>query len=79
MKCPYCEKQMEKGYIYNGRKDAPLYWLPEDVKLPFLSIFSKEKIQKQRGLVFDGAGGFIRHSRMTAHICKSCGKGMFDI
>ena len=29
MKCPYCGKETEAGYIYNGNQ--PLQWLPNGV------------------------------------------------
>jgi hypothetical protein len=35
MKCPYCSKEMQLGYLYNGSQ--PLQWIPKD-KRP--SVFS---------------------------------------
>lgn len=26
MKCPYCQKEMRLGYIYNGKQ--PVHWIP---------------------------------------------------
>ena len=59
MKCPYCSREMELGYI-RANRPALMGWLPRAVpqarqRFPLLSIW---KFQKLRGAMLD--------SRMTS-------------
>ena len=40
VKCPYCQQEMEKGYIYNGKEDT--VWTPENSKQSYLINFPHE-------------------------------------
>lgn len=41
MKCPYCQKDMEQGYISNWSQ--PVQWIPEGEKPSLLSFAPAEK------------------------------------
>lgn len=65
-KCPYCGKEMARGYIYNGRN--PVCWIPEKNTPPKLAFTkSKEGIQLShvRSSVLSGY-------RAEAYYCDTC-------
>ena len=49
MVCPYCNMEMQKGYIPT-RRDIGLLWYPEDVKRPIF-VSSVDKAEKSGGNV----------------------------
>ena len=41
MKCPYCQKEMQLGYIPNGGQ--PVQWIPNGERASFLSFYIAEQ------------------------------------
>lgn len=64
MKCPYCEREMRKGYFHDG--DQPIQWIPEGQKP---SIW---KTGVAEGAVSLGQGSYWRTWSATAFYCRSC-------
>ena len=64
MKCPRCEREMQKGYFRNS--DQPVQWIPEGSKP---SIF---KTGIAEGAVVLGDSSFWSGYRATAYRCSSC-------
>ena len=68
MKCPYCGKEMESGYIPNGYQ--PVQWIPEGERPSLLSFSTSET-----GVTLDNkfspfkANGY----RAAAFYCADCG------
>ena len=69
MKCPYCENDMEKGYMEQSRIAFPLQWIPA---------------YEKRGLVFYDISRRIKLSsamsggRVYVHYCAGCRKFVID-
>ena len=64
MKCPYCNKEMQLGYIHNGNQ--PVQWFPNDSK-PSAFRFSKA----------DDGVSLVNEFKMSgykaqAHYCSNC-------
>ena len=68
MKCPYCNEEMVKGYIYGDR--WMLKWLPEEKDLLF-GIWAKGGIKL-------GEETGIRPSVET-YMCRACNKFIIDL
>ena len=64
MKCPRCEREMQKGYFRNA--DQPVQWIPEDTKP---SIW---KTGVAENAVVLGEESFWKGYRATAHYCPTC-------
>ena len=64
MKCPYCEKEMRKGYLID--REAPIQWIPENEKPPLF------KGTLAYGAVQLGGGSYWKNYRAEAHFCQSC-------
>jgi hypothetical protein len=69
MECPYCNREMTKGYVYGDR--YKLKWLPEDKKL-FLGIWANGGVEL-------GQGGNIGRARVKSYMCRSCNKIIIDV
>lgn len=67
MMCPYCNKEMEKGYIDQTDFRFPLEWYPANRKVIF-SIFTSTK--RNVRLTYDG--------NVEAYRCESCKKIIID-
>lgn len=61
MNCPYCNKEMKKGYIEQSDFRFPLKWCPDDVNKVFLKS-NKGNIKLTS--VFNTA--------LTVHYCGDC-------
>ena len=68
MKCPYCEKEMELGYIQC--RDG-VYWTSKKVFAAALSAFGKDCTSLE-----NGAGR--NNTAVYAYKCSSCKKVMID-
>ena len=64
MKCPKCQREMEKGYLHNAGQ--PVQWIPED-RTP--SVWRAGVAAD--AIVFDG-GSVFRGYRADAYYCPSC-------
>ena len=64
MKCPACQREMQKGYFIDG--DAPIQWIPEGRKPP---LFKGEIAE---GSVALGGGSFWKSYRAEAYYCPYC-------
>lgn len=68
MNCPYCEKEMELGYIQC--RDG-LHWTSKKVFLAALSVFGKDRISLQNGAASN-------HTAVYAYKCSECKKVIID-
>ena len=68
MKCPYCEKEMEKGYIQC--RDG-VHWTPKKQLVAALSEFGKDSISLE-----NGAGR--NNTVIYAYKCGDCKKVIID-
>lgn len=65
MKCPYCEREMQKGYIPTD--NIPVQWIPENARQNLLKIKYAKNCKK---LISDHtAFGF----HAIADYCENCG------
>ena len=70
MKCPYCNEEMMKGFVYGDR--YTLKWLPEKKGLLF-GIWAIDGIKLGTG------GVFSARPRAEADMCQSCKKILIDM
>ena len=69
MKCPYCEKEMEKGYIQC--RDG-LHWTPKKQKVAALAGLGS-------GAVLIGSEeGIVPNTTAIAYHCELCKKVIID-
>ena len=69
MKCPYCNGEMIRGFIYGDR--VKLKWLPEDKKL-LLGLWAIDSIELGQ---YEGIG----RPRAEAYMCNECNKFIIDM
>lgn len=70
MKCPYCQKEMEKGALYGGF--GQFFWLHKSYYQQHTFLpGTKEKVQ--------AAGGIAFNSEQDIYVCRDCGKMLADI
>ncbi|MDO4492462.1 MAG: PF20097 family protein [Clostridia bacterium] len=69
MICPYCGKEMTKGYIQS--RDG-VYWTAKKQLVPALSFFGKDALC----LANTGDG---KTTVAEAHKCADCGKIVIDL
>ncbi len=72
MQCPFCEAEMEQGFIY-GRRDCGLLWLPLDEKLPL--TITEKAIKTCNGLLL-GEKPFWENTKLEFHVCRKCNAGV---
>ena len=77
MKCPYCGKDMEDGYIYNFDRTIGVIWYPKG-KLPGHFITAKS-IKKKGGMALSSYSLRRGGSKLSSSICKSCNIGIYNI
>ena len=67
MKCPYCQKEMQRGYIPNGSQ--PVQWIPDNERPSFLSFSVAEQgvplVNQFKPLKANGY-------KAEAHYCPDC-------
>ena len=71
MECPYCKKEMTKGYLYGEM--CELQWLPSDRKPSFPN--SRYKIMGSLGLK---SSPHSSRACVKAYKCKECNKLIID-
>lgn len=64
MKCPYCEKEMQTGYIPNGNQ--PVQWIPDGKKSPVLA-----RSVSADGVSLDNSFS-LKGYQAKAHYCAAC-------
>lgn len=69
MNCPYCNNEMEKGYMEQTRLGYPLQWIPNYEKRGLIMYDSSRRIKLSSTL---GTG------RVTVHHCSKCRKFVID-
>ena len=70
MKCPFCDKEMTKGFI-SGDGRSGVYWNDEAVKTSFLD--------KMVGVGrLTAAKHTLTQFKIEANYCEACGKMIFD-
>ena len=68
MKCPYCDEEMEKGYIDQTDFRFPLEWYPAKRETGFFA--SKKRNVKLTAVMKGGS--------ITAYRCDACKKIVID-
>ena len=83
MKCPLCEKEMEKGFVQTGQR---MSWVEKEMEKGFVQTGQRMSWVKQKhkaslipqeGEVLLGNNVFSGLS-FEAYICKSCKKIVLD-
>ena len=69
MKCPYCEKEMEQGFIQSHHE---ISWKKGD-KRPLFG-----RAQFHEGSVILSELSFMKGSAVTAFLCRDCQKVIID-
>ncbi|MBQ1827205.1 MAG: hypothetical protein II126_04450 [Erysipelotrichaceae bacterium] len=69
MKCPYCNKEMEKGAIQSQQEIA---WLKGDKR----HLFAKADFHE--GSVVLSRLSIIKGAAVTAYLCRDCRKVVID-
>ena len=69
MKCPYCKKEMELGFIQSPQE---ISWKKGD-KRPLLG-----RAQFHEGSVILSELSFLKGSAVTAFLCRECKKVIID-
>ena len=69
MKCPYCKKEMELGFIQSPQE---ISWKKGDKK-PLLG-----RAQFHQGSVILSELSFLKGSAVTAFLCRECKKVIID-
>ena len=68
MKCPYCNSEMEKGYIGQSELFVPITWVSDNVKeVAILPIRKTIKLTA----TFKGC-------KITTYYCENCKKFIID-
>ena len=67
MKCPYCNKEMELGFIQSNRE---IVWFHERHKVSLLSYEEEDVVLSETD--------FLRGSTVISHLCRSCEKVIID-
>ena len=76
MKCPYCGEAMEAGDLFHDARTF-LSWLPRSAKMPHFRTWGA--VKKKGGVTLNYADPMgYRPGRVTAHVCRTCGKGVFN-
>jgi len=68
-KCPYCGKELEKGYIQSPR---PISWLPRKVKMFTRANFT------EKGAIVLSEGSELSAPCAIAYNCNICKKIIID-
>ena len=68
MNCPYCNNEMEKGYIGQSELFVPITWVSDDVKeYVILPIHKTIKLT-----------ALLKGGRMITYHCENCKKFIID-
>ncbi|WIV13046.1 PF20097 family protein [Proteiniborus sp. MB09-C3] len=73
MNCPYCNKEMEKGYISDNRRYKML-WLPEGTGF-FLR--TEKNIKKHNGMIISKSH-LLEWDNPVAYACRICKKVIIE-
>lgn len=67
MKCPYCQREMSIGYLYNN--DKPVQWIPDEDKPSFWRFATAAS-----GITLKHSHSAFRRGsyRSEAHYCSAC-------
>ena len=69
MICPYCKKEMEKGFIQSPHE---LAWLPGEKRHLFAAA------QFHEGALVLSKLSLMKGSAVTAYLCRNCQKVLID-
>lgn len=75
MKCPYCEKEMEHGYIEGG--SAEMNWKPHKT-----SAFKSGNVEFNEGAVLlskFSIKNLLGKNCIEAYLCRTCNKIEIDV
>lgn len=73
MKCPYCNKEMEKGQL---RSRGGVYFLPDGEKKPLL--YTEQEMKKHNAIYLPPYMTSAHPEYPTAYICRRCSKIVID-
>ena len=68
MKCPYCDNEMEKGYISQTDFRYPLEWYPAKIEPGFLA---SNKVNVKLTNIF-------KNGHIVVYRCEQCKKMIID-
>ena len=75
MKCPFCQTEMELGYIY-GALGEPAFWLPETVDITYdLAWITVKYVESRNGFFLDE---IMKHTlfrskeKPDSYYCEAC-------
>ena len=63
MECPYCKKEMQKGFIFNGNH---VRWYPEGADT--MLMFPEE----EGAVRLNATGGVVTSARAESYYCSDC-------
>ncbi|MGI6224763.1 MAG: PF20097 family protein [Peptococcales bacterium] len=73
MNCPYCNEEMEKGFLH-ASSSAGMYWLKEGDSI---ILNTAKSIKKNNGILLCKPSMF-GPAKSMAYICKQCQKIIID-
>jgi len=73
MKCPYCQREMEKGQL---RSRGGLYFLPDGEKAP--KLYTEKEIKKHNAVYLPPYMMSVVPEYPDAYICRNCTKIVID-
>lgn len=75
MNCPFCGKEMEKGYILTNA--FSYIWLPESAS-PNHFPLDTDKVKSLNGIVVKKFTFGFKNRKIDTDICRGCKKGIFS-
>ena len=69
MNCPYCNKEMEKGFINQSQVFYPIRWRPAPKEEPILFHSNKGSIKLT---------SVTKSGQVIVHYCATCHKFVID-
>ena len=79
MICPFCGFEMETGRLFNGRRDVPLFWMPDGYENRHYLFKSLQKlISENDGVILDTVPFRSEGSWLNAQLCRKCSKVIAD-
>ncbi|HAG13212.1 MAG TPA: hypothetical protein DCG49_05040 [Ruminococcus sp.] len=81
MDCPYCGKEMAKGFLGSMEKTGGwMYWLEQSyfMQHTFLPV-TKKKMKEAGGYVIPHDGSGLAGIPNTFYVCRACGKLIGDV
>lgn len=74
MKCPYCQKMMDEGYIENPRDVVA--WIPKGA---YRGLRERIFPRSEKKFILAGKYNFIEGGSAEAYYCNNCKKIIIDV